>query len=190
MNKLLIFSLYILLALSTKFSYAQSYDLKSSTTSIFKLNFLLPGISYEQNISRYSTLYFNTYMDGIIPDKYFSPSETTHLYFIPSLNVEFRSYSLSMKKREAKGLRTALNSANYFEFAYVGRYTQTDYYSDHQWLNQIAAAWGIQRNAPKGFSIDLHIGLIYTLHANNLIFYEPIDLFLQLSLGYRLGKID
>jgi hypothetical protein len=190
MKRITKFCLFLFLALSTKSSFAQWYLPQSSTTNLFKLNFLLPGISYEQNISKYSTLYLTTYMDGIIPDKYFSPSETTRLYFIPSFNAEFRSYSLSMKKREFKSLRTALNSANYFEFAYVGRYTQTDYYSDHRWLNQFAAAWGIQRNAPRGFSVDAHIGLIYTPHASSYIFYAPIDLFVQLSLGYRIGKID
>ena len=186
MKKLFYPGIYILLIVTAKTGFAQDEKPHLSVSSVLKLNFILPGVSYEQKIGNYSTLNFAAYMDGMISDKIESVNRQSHLFLIPTFNVEFRNY-YNMNKRDAKGKRTALNSANYIAPVYLSRYSHTSLYSDRILVHQVGAVWGMQRNYPKGFSLDLNGGMVYTFKANNYYYYDPIELVLQAKLGFWLG---
>lgn len=166
---------------------AQDIFTPAGTADLFKVNFWLPGISYEKSIGRDHTLYFGSYMAILLSPAYESPNNVRHIFFTPSLNAEFRTY-YNLQQRNNKGRRTAMNSANYFAPIYIGRYTKTSLWDVSEWLNQFAFVWGMQRTAPKGFSIDFHAGVVITPGAYNTFYYYPVDLLFQLSLGYKIGK--
>jgi len=174
----------LVLAFSTS---AQSVFTPASTTDLFKANFWLPGISYEKAIDRDHTVYLGSYMGILLSDAFESPDNVRHIFLTPSLNAEFRTY-YNLQLRNEKGKRTAMNSANYFAPLYIGRYTATSLWDRYEWINQFGFVWGMQRTAPKGFSIDLHTGIIVTPGASNTFYYYPVDLFFQITLGYNLGK--
>ncbi len=88
-----------------------------------------------------------------------------------------------------KGRRTAINSANYIAPLYIGRYSIRATFTNPLWVNQIGAVWGMQRNAPKGFSVDFNLGLVYTFNAQHYSnYYDSIEGLIQLRLGYWLGR--
>ncbi|HEY5825401.1 MAG TPA: hypothetical protein VIT44_13595 [Cyclobacteriaceae bacterium] len=188
MKKLVNLSLYIILMITAKTGFAQQEVSQSSVSNVLKLNFLLPGISYEQKIAKYQTLDFNTYMDAIVLWPKESFNNQTQIFFTPSVSTELRNY-YNINKREKKGLRTSMNSANYIAPLYIGRYSKTIYYPDLKWVNQVGAVWGMQRNSPKGFSLDLNLGLIYTFDAQYYSFlYSSIEPLIQVELGFWLGR--
>jgi len=168
-------------------TFGQSVFTPAGTTDLFKLNFLNPGISYEKAIDCDHTLYVGSYMAVLLTQPIESPNGVRHVFFTPSFNAEFRTY-YNLQQRNDKGRRTAMNSANYLAPLYIGRYSTTGLWDGYKWINQFAFVWGMQRTAPKGFSIDFHAGLVVTPGANNTFYYTPLDFLFQLSLGYRIGK--
>ncbi len=185
MKKLFNLSLYFLLMFSAKAGYTQLGD-PPSVTSVFKLNFLMPGVSYEQKMASYQAIYFSVYMDALILSANETSTDQAHVYFTPTFNAEFRNY-YNINKRERKGLRTAMNSANYIAPLYIGKYSQLSDFEPRDWLSQMGVVWGIQRNAPKGFSLDLNMGMVYTFNAQNSWYYAPISPIIQLTLGFWMG---
>ena len=167
--------------------FAQQDQLSPTTTNVLKLNFFLPGISYEQKLAELTTLHLDAYMDGLIITAPYSEDEQSHVYATPSFKAELRSY-YNLLKRDFKGARTAMNSANYFAPLYVGRYTLVSEYEERKWINQLGVVWGIQRNAPGRFSVDVNTGLIFTVTAKSYYFYDPINIVFHLRLGFWLGR--
>jgi hypothetical protein len=187
MKNLIHLSICIILMIAANTVSAQQAESQNSVTNVLKLNFFLPGISYEQKIATHSTLYLSTYLDALVSYSSENSFDPGYFFLMPALNTEFRNY-FSLHKRERKGLRSAMNSANYIAPLYIGRYSKTDYYSESEWINRVGAVWGMQRNAPKGFSLDLRLGLAYTFNANHYYFYDPIEAVIQIDLGFWLGS--
>ena len=178
---------FLLLIGTSQQLQAQSGETPAEVSNLFKVNFFLPGISYEQKVFSLATLNMDAYMDGLIVSKSESANAQPHVYFTPSFKTEFRTY-YNLRTRHAKGLRTAQNNGEYFAPLYMGRYSSTGDYQPHTWVSQVGAVWGIQRNAPKGFSIDFNAGLVYTFNARYYQFYDPTQIVVQLRLGYWIGK--
>lgn len=179
-------TIYILLTLTTKTGFSQVETSEEIVSSVFKLNFFMPGASYEQKITTNQTLHFSTYMDVSFLSQTSNDNTQFNLLFSPVGSVEFRNY-YNIKARARKGLSTYLNSANYIAPLYLGRYTLSSQYTDHLWINQIGAVWGLQRTGTKGFSFDLNLGLGYTFDNPGFTYYNSIEPIIQLALGFRLG---
>ena len=175
----------ILLAYNT--SYCQLGDPQQGVSSIFKLNFLMPGVSFEQKMASYQAIYLAAYMDVLYLNANETFSGQAHFYLTPSFNAEFRNY-YNINKRDRKGLRTGMNSANYIAPLYIGRYTGRFELESPVWVSQIGAVWGLQRNAPKGFSVDLNMGLVYTFHTQHYYYYGGLQPIVQLTLGFWMGE--
>jgi len=176
-----------IMILCAKTGFAQINELQVKTSNVLKLNFFLPGISYEQKLTKYSTLNFDAYMDALILSKNENTNGNAHIYFTPSFKAEYRNY-YNLNKREGKGLRTLLNSANYIAPVYIGRYSPVADYAEHEWVSQTGAVWGMQRNTPKGFSFDLNLGLVHTFNQDDYHYYSKfITPVVQVRLGYWLG---
>lgn len=187
MNNLYKLSIYIVLLAFAKSGFAQDTQPDFSVSNVLKLNILLPGVSYEQVIGKYQTFNFGVYMDGIITDEIESSNGESNLILTPTFNLEFRNY-YNLNKRNAKGKRTALNTGDYIAPLYLARYSPTFYFSDRILVHQVGAVWGFQRNYPKGFSLDLNGGLVYTFNAKKYYYYDPIELVIQAKIGFWLGR--
>ena len=151
---------------------------------VFRINFLLPGVSYEQRLASDKTFFISAYTDAFIIDNGLVDEELD-LFFSANINGEFRTY-YNFAKRSEKGRRTAVNSANYISPLYIGRYSRTGDFDQLQWVNQLGFQWGMQRNGPKHFGLDLSFGLLYTVNAQNTN-YPTVGPLIQLRLGFWLG---
>ncbi len=187
MKKLIFFSIASSLIFIVNYGSAQTEDSKYVANRIMKVSFFLPGISYEQGIGKSSTLYLSPYLNGIITDKEENIERKSYLYVTPCFNVAYRNY-YNIKHRAQKGLRTSLNNANYISPVYILRYTKTAPDSDYEILHQVGLAYGIQRNWSSGFGLDVQGGMKYTFNADHLNYYSPLKFFLQISIGYWIGK--
>ena len=187
MKKSNLFFLYSFLICASINAIAQSEKSADSVTSVFKVNILLPGVSYEQKLTQLATLNFDLYMDVLLlgnNDSYVSGFSS---YPTPSFKIELRSY-YNLLKRAEKGLRTAQNSANYLAPVYMARWSPTQDGYGHEMIHQVGAVWGFQRNTPSGFSIDFNAGLVHTVNAEKNWNYSPIQPVTQLRLGYWIGR--
>ncbi len=175
----------VLFLVSAQFSNAQSLPKDQSVTSLLKLNFFLPGVSYEQKISQFKTIHFSTFIDLLFTDSDINGS--TETFAIPSIGIEFRNY-YNLNKRNLKGLNSERNSGNYIAPVYTGKYSFDAVHDEDRWVNQIGLVWGIQRNYKSTFSLDLNIGLGYNINVQSSYLYYPVDLIGNLSLGFWLGR--
>lgn len=156
------------------------------TVSLFKINFLLPGLSYEQKIGKLSTLNSDIYLDLLLLSNETS-SGSFEYDLTPSFKSEYRTY-YNFHKRLEKERATENNSGNYFAPVYIGRYSPTDFYGENRWVSQLAGVWGMQRYSPSGFSFDLSAGIVYTFNTDIYTYYSLLAPIVQLRLGYCLGK--
>jgi hypothetical protein len=180
------FFLCILFAISSNVGFSQAETSEGIVSSVFKLNFFMPGASYEQKITTNQTLHFSTYMDVSFLSQTSNDNTQFSLLFSPVFSVGFRNY-YNIKTRAERGLRTYLNSANYIAPVYLGRYTLSSEYAENLWINQVGAVWGFQRTSPKGFSFDLNLGAAYVFKNRTSNNYNTIEPIIQLALGFRLG---
>ena len=181
------FILYAFLLCSSITGFAQSKVSPDSVTNLFKVNILLPGISYEQKLTQLATLNLDLYMDMLLLSENDSYVSGFTSYPTPSFKLEIRSY-YNLLKRAEKGLRTAQNSANYLAPVYMARWSPTEQGNRHEMIHQVGAVWGFQRNSPSGFSIDFNMGLVHTINAEKNWNYSPIQPVTQLRLGYWIGR--
>lgn len=182
----------ILILLQSFFLYnspmeAQSAEPPAQVSNLWKINIFLPGMSYEQKITRLSTLNIDIYMDALLvwPDKWLE--QTFQVFFTPSFKAEYRTY-YNLDRRFARGLRTANNNGNYFAPVYIGRYSIVNEYDPYKWVNELGAVWGFQRSYPSGFSLDFNVGLVYNFNPGSQYYYDPIMPVTQLRLGFILGN--
>jgi len=185
-NHLILFTFATLL-LSVNSGIAQTESSSFVTNSLFKINFYYPGVSYEQSIGKFSTLYLAPYLNGIITNKEENLDRKRNFYLTPCFNVGYRNY-YNIKQRYEKGKNITLNSANYFSTTYILRYTKTTPDSDYSFLHQIGIGYGIQRNWSSGFALDIQGGMKYTFDADNINYYSPLKFYIHCAIGYWLGK--
>ncbi len=176
-NKILI-NLFLLAIVFVK---AQSSPV-TVEQSQFKINFLLPSISYERALSNKSTLYseFGTSF-GIYKPIY------EGVAVIPFLNEEFRYY-YNLEKRAAKGKSIAGNSGSFLAINAIYNFrslntgaTLTSQSADFA----IVPNWGFQHTGKKGFSTGLNLGYGYGF--NN--YGNQKFVMIKLSLGWVLKTI-
>lgn len=180
-------ALFFLLMLISDRGYAQNQELEESVSSLFKLNFFSPGVSYEQKLAQYQTIHFASYIDAAINTQSTNGGTHTDIYLLPTIAFEIRNY-YNLNKRDRKGLRTDMNSGNYLAPVYIGRYSFRN--DIDLWISQIGAVWGVQRTAASGFSFDINLGLGYSWAEPNADFSNMMDIIFQLALGFRIGKRD
>jgi hypothetical protein len=184
-RKLLLVTLYSVLLFFYKNAFAQKEEVPS-VSNIVKLNFLMPGISYEQRIAKYKTIYFGAYLNAFISSKKYYTQTQSELNFGPTLDIEFRNY-YNLKRRFRNNLRTVRNSANYIAPIYNGTYIKTSSIPDARLISQIGAVWGMQRNYPKRFSLDFNVGLGYIFNNIGATNNNTIWPIAQVSLGFWLN---
>ncbi len=183
-------------------SFCQDNE-KGDIRDITKVTIINPGLSYEKRMGRFQSLYGHV---SLLTSFYFSYSTTfgtnAGIYFDPAINLQYRYY-YNYLKREARDKRTAMNSLNYFclylQTALSKAAVSSSYFTEdnRRAMNTIAVCWGLQRNFPKRFSIDLSIGPGYLfanghrLDVNGELISNTSGQFTlagELSLGIWLNK--
>ncbi len=187
----------LLLALCAN-SFAQKKFEAEGVTNITKITILNPGVSYEQRIAKFQTLYLQAFMNGSVSKSGFGGSE---FYFDPALTLQYRLY-YNAKSRMNRGRKTSLNNLNYIGAVWQTFFStipiENTYYTPEKRraVNSAAVVWGFQRNYSKRFSLDLNIGpgilFAKTTYNNGLskatINQSQFTLYGQLNIGFWLNS--
>jgi hypothetical protein len=141
---------------------AQSPD--TIMSGIFKVNVIAPGVSYERHTVNFQSIYAEWYMATSFGVS-FSSSQGTNAFLTidPAVNLQYRFY-YNARRRSVKGKRIALNSLNYI--APTIHYILTKESVSDEFVTEPerrpvllqGVLWGMQRNYPKRFSINLSAG--------------------------------
>lgn len=175
--------LTIVFALVLAVAGANAQSIKQVENKLFKVNALLPGVSYELGIGGKSTVN----LDAIIG---FSlnggTGRSTEFGIFPALQAEYR-YFVNFDRRLGKNKNISGNSGNY-----VGLVNQfqlgspilgnLDYNSDY--FYNLAVVYGIQRTRPKGFYWGVSFGPAIFIDE----FSTDPGIFTNLRLGWVIGR--
>jgi hypothetical protein len=183
-------------------SFSQE-ESKAEITNVTKINFLDPGIGYEMRIAKNQSLGIQAFISISAGFGYSSDFGTSSFFYLdPALMLQYRYY-YNLSKRDSKGKRTEMNSANYispiFETVfYKVRTSDVEYTGKNRTaINTLGLAWGLQRNYKRRFSLDLNMGVGYRfggraeLDNNGKVFIDNFSEFaipVHFTLGFWLNK--
>lgn len=164
----------------------QGKDSAVIVTTNTKINFIMPSFVYEKQVGKITTVHIEPSVDIASFNGLFRKNSKYELGY--TLKVQYRAY-YNYKNRILHNRRTAKNSMNYFAPTYLIAFSKTPGTNNPVVANAIGGVWGMQRNYPKGFSIDFNTGpaIIYTKtkdykgRINN-------GLFLRVTLGFLLNN--
>jgi hypothetical protein len=169
----------------TGFQVAQAQDVQPATVakSLFKINFLAPGLEYERGLTESTTLNISTSMGFGLG---YSSITGLNTYLFPSLGLQARKY-YNLDKRIEKGKNAAYNSGNFIALSAFGS-TPSIIENEHA-VNEasygIGPVWGMQRNYDSGFNLTLTMGAGYT---KNNFGDKRISPLMGLNLGFLIGR--
>ena len=135
---------------------------RAAITDLAKINIV--GLSYEKSMGTYRSLYANGFLSASFAYSYSSSfGSEFNSYVVPGVGAQYRFY-YNAAKREAKGKRTALNNQNYLAPALETIFSKRRLEYQHidepnpRPVSSLGLLWGMQRNYPKHFSLDLSLG--------------------------------
>ena len=173
--------LFALCVITFSSIHAQSHV--NMVKSLFKVNALLPGVSYELGVGKNTSLNFDAALLFTLNG---GTGRDTEFGLYPAVGADFRYY-YNMDRRIGKGKNILGNSGNYFAVVnqfYLGNAIVGDLDYNSNFYYNAAVVYGIQRMRPKGFYWGLSFG--------PGIFVDEFDvnggLFLDTKLGWVLGK--
>ena len=130
-----------------------------------KLSFLSPGVIYEARTGAHQSLRGHVFAGVGFAYSYSSTFGSNFEFDVnPGVGLQYRLY-YNAKARAAKGKRTENNNQNYvagFSQMILSKSLVSDTPNERapnlRPITSLGAVWGIQRNYPKHFSLDLSFG--------------------------------
>ena len=181
----ILFCILLILTLITKSLLAQNND-TIGVSNILKANFLFPGLSYEQKVSKFKTFYFSAHLNSYVARSTDYYGSQYYLFAGPAIDVEFRNY-YNFNMRSKRNLRTNMNSVDYIAPIYIATYVNSPANTQNRRLvQQIGVVWGMQRNYSRRFSLDINGGIGYLFNAKEI--RNQLWPILQLRLGFWLNN--
>ena len=174
----------ILLVLFSTTLFLNAQSNANVEKGLFKVNALIPGISYELGLGSDTTLNFDVL---VIPAARGGTDRDTEFGILPGAQVDFR-YFTNMNRRLSKGKNTAGNSGNYFALTnqfFLSKSIIGDFDYGGNFTNIIALTYGIQRTRPKGFYWGVSFGPGVAIDE----FDAEFSLFIDVKLGWVLTKL-
>ncbi|HEY6505029.1 MAG TPA: hypothetical protein VIZ28_13720 [Chitinophagaceae bacterium] len=182
----IIFSVLLFLLLPFTSLLAQKEPGERLTESVTKITFIEPGIAHEFPLGKSTTFFLRGGVTATLASDYYD--EITGVLFRPFASGSFRTY-YNFAKRNMMEKNVARNSANYFALLVLAATSPlnkgTDYDPDfNKALLNTGVVWGLQRNYPSGFSLDLNIGLGYVKAGHT----DGLSVIGEINIGWWLGK--
>ncbi|WGH75457.1 hypothetical protein P8625_15515 [Tenacibaculum tangerinum] len=160
---------------------------EEQTESVWRLNFLNPGVEYEMPTGNTSTLSIGTGIgySGSYPHTSVGGSSGLITSFNPFLDIQHKWF-YNFEKRKSKGLNITNNSGNFISARVLTR--GESLFGNSNGTDGLDVAigptWGIQRKYGKNFHLLFDMGPIYYFDINERHGFFP--LMLQLNLGFDL----
>ena len=181
----MIFILLVFLFL-TNLAFAQGDGDRPVTEGVTKITFIEPGIAHEFPLGTSTTFFLRGGMTASLALDYYD--EIAEVLFRGFVSSSFRVY-YNFRKRGMLEKNTAKNSANYVAVLGILASSPINKGDDYdpvynETLFNTGVVWGMQRNYPSGFSLDLNIGLGYVKRGSEFLI-SPLG---ELNIGWWLGK--
>ena len=164
------------------------FSQEKQTESVWRINFLNPGIEYEMPTGNKSTLSVGLGIgySGSYPHSSASDVDTGLVYAInPFVDIQYKWF-YNFDKRKIKGLNTTTNSGNFVSVRVLtrGKTLFGDDVVTDKLDFAVGPTWGIQRKYGKNFHMLFDMGPIYYFDVDGGHGFFP--LMLQLNLGFDL----
>ena len=181
----IIFVLFSFLFLASM-GFGQANEDRPVTEGVTKITFIEPGIAHEFPLGPSTSFFLRGGMTASIALNY--NDEIKGVLFRLFAASSFRVY-YNFRKRGLLEKNTAKNSANYFALLAILASPPLNKGIDYnpvynKGLVNTGVVWGLQRNYPSGFSLDLNIGIGYVKDGSDLVI-SPVS---ELNIGWWLGK--
>lgn len=167
--------------------YSQVYSQYEKTTSVWRINFLNPGIEYEMPTGTNSTFSIGAGIgySGSYPHSDVGLSSGFITSFNPFLDLQ-QKWFYNLDKRKTKGLNVTNNSGNFVSVRALTR--GESLFGNSNGTDKldfaVGPSWGIQRKYGKNFHLLFDIGPIYYFDIEGRKGFFP--LMIQLNLGFDL----
>jgi hypothetical protein len=179
---------FILLAflLLNAIAFGQDNEDRPVTEGVTKITFIEPGIAHEFPLGTSTSFFLRGGMTVSLALDYYD--EIAGILFRPFVAGSFRVY-YNFRKRGLLEKNTAKNSANYFALLAIYATPPLNKSMEYRPVYNAAllntgVVWGMQRNYPSGFSLDLNIGMGYVKEGSTLLI-SPVG---ELNIGWWFGK--
>ncbi|MDE0535699.1 hypothetical protein [Tenacibaculum sp. L6] len=163
------------------------FSQEKQTQSVWRINFLNPGVEYETPTGNNSTLSIGAGIGYSV--SYPHTDHTAGSGFITSFNPFLdiqHKWFYNFDKRKTKGLNITNNSGNFISARVLTR--GESLFGNSNGTDgldfAVGPTWGIQRKYGKNFHFLFDMGPIYYFDVNGNGYYFP--LMLQLNLGFDL----
>lgn len=156
---------------------------KNVEDGLFKINALIPGVSYELGLGKNTTLSFDA---ALIPGASGGTNRETEFGIFPGLQSDLR-YFMNMERRLSKGKNIHGNSGNYVAIVnqfYLGDPIIGDLSLSSSYYYIVGTVYGIQRTRKKGFYWGISFGPAF--FADD--FDSDFGLFIDARLGWVIRK--
>ncbi len=164
---------------------AQNYS-ALKTETVFRVNFLNPGIEMELPTGTYSTFSAGLGIGygGAYPDINFGGSGFVYI-IAPFLDLQQKLF-YNREKRHGKGYEINHNSGNFFSIRFItrGNSIAENVNRTSNFDFAIGPTWGIQRSYKGNFHVLFDVGPQFYLDTNGNGNVWPV--MLQLNLGFDL----
>ncbi len=172
--------LLCVLVLPIVFCYAQAA--KQVEDGLFKVNALLPGVSYEFGVGNASTIS----LEGIVGFALNGGSgRSTEFGIFPAVQAEYRNY-VNFERRLGKNKNISGNSGNYVSLLnqfQLGNPLFGDLEFNSDYYYNLAIVYGIQRIRPQGFYWGVSFGPGVFIDD----FGTDVGLLIDVRLGWVVG---
>lgn len=175
-------SLLCALFVSAFFSVNAQSD-KNVEKGLFKVNALLPGVSYELGVGKNTSFNFDA---ALLFSLRGGNRRDTEFGLYPAVGADFRYY-YNMDRRLGKGKNILGNSGNYLAVAnqfFLGNAIVGDLDFNSNFYYNSAVVYGIQRMRPKGFYWGVSFGPGVFVSD----FGVAGGLYVDAKLGWVIGK--
>lgn len=171
--------IYILLLFPLLINAQQS---KTVTESLFKINILTPGLTYEKGLTNNTTLC----LDGNLSVGFAVHNNETVVLATPFVRSQYRYY-YNLEKRVSKGKSISNNSGGFLalNLSYYFKPSGTNVYVSNYDGFTAGGVWGFQKTYKSGVNLSANAGLGYNLSDNLTNKVVPL---LNFTIGWVIGK--
>jgi hypothetical protein len=155
---------YFLIITCLAFSqYANAQDSYSVNKSLFKINILAPGFTYERGVSKNSTVC----LDANLSLGFVIRRNETSFPVTPFLRGQYRYY-YNLDRRILKGKDVSNNSGNFVGLStshYFNPLGSKNYVSNYDGVT-VGGIWGFQKTYKSNLNLSANAGLGYNFSNN------------------------
>ena len=171
---------FLVVVVFSSIAYVNAQSNRRVEDGLFKINALLPGISYEFGVDDRTTINLDAVIGFALNG---GSNRETSFGLYPGLGAELRNY-VNFDRRIRKGKNISGNTGNYISFLnqfQLGKPVIGGLEYNSSYFYNVAAVYGLQRTYSKGFYFNLGFG--------PAVFFNEFDKTAGILIDARIGWV-